>query len=116
MKNYPKKIILIFCTRNVTYYFTCKSFLQIEPSFEWKKAETACWDIANIRKLFRQSKEEQPARMMLFANCSTYYLFYSPAMMGAAKAAGGFASLQGYSKQGVLRVQGAMCGSVGIYR
>ena len=40
----------------------------------------------------------------------------SPAMMGVAKAAGGFASLQGYSKQGVLWVQGAMCGSVGIYR
>jgi hypothetical protein len=47
---------------------------------------------------------------------SAFCCWSSPALMGAAKAAGGFANLQGYSKQGVLCVQGTMCGSVGIYR
>ncbi len=39
----------------------------------------------------------------------------SPAMMCAATAAGVLDNLHGYSKQGVACVQGAMCGSVGIY-
>ncbi len=46
---------------------------------------------------------------------SAFCSWSSAAMIGAAKATGGLDNLHGYSKQGVLCVQCAMCGSVGIY-
>jgi hypothetical protein len=51
-----------------------------------------------------------------FAIRDTVLQFYNMiAMIGAAKATCGLANLHGYFKQGVLCMQGAMCGSVGIY-